>query len=63
MKGGVGGNDEPTPARSDAAHSSTVRPCLVTKFGSKIYYAKRRFSVVSKCRHMYEILNVDKIKN
>jgi hypothetical protein len=24
---------------------------------------KRRFSVISKCRHMHEVLNVDEIKN
>jgi hypothetical protein len=29
----------------------------------KFHYAKRRFSVTSKNRHMYEVLNVDEIKN
>jgi hypothetical protein len=29
----------------------------------KFHYAKRRFSVTSKCRQMHEVLNVDEIKN
>jgi hypothetical protein len=40
-----------------------VRPGLLPKFSPKFYYAKRRFSVTSKYRHIYEVLNVDKIKN
>jgi hypothetical protein len=27
------------------------------------HYTKRRFSITSKCRHMYEVLNIDEIKN
>jgi hypothetical protein len=38
-------------------------PCLDAKFFSKFYYAKRRFSITSKYRHMYGVLNVDEIKN
>jgi hypothetical protein len=38
-------------------------PCLVPNFSPKFHYAKRRFPVTSKCRHMYEVLNVDEIKN
>jgi hypothetical protein len=33
------------------------------KYFSKFYYAKRRFSITSKCRHMHGVLNVDEIKN
>jgi hypothetical protein len=33
------------------------------KYFPKFYYAKRRFSITSKCRHMDEVLNVDEIKN
>jgi hypothetical protein len=36
-----------------------VRPALLPKF----YYEKKRFPVTSKYRHIYEVLNVDKIKN
>jgi hypothetical protein len=28
------------------------RPCLDPKFSPKFHYAKRRFPVTSKCRHM-----------
>jgi hypothetical protein len=38
-------------------------PCLDPKFHPKFHYAKRRFSVTSKCRHIYRVLNVDEIKN
>jgi hypothetical protein len=38
-------------------------PCLDAKFSPKFHYAKRRFPVTSKCRHMYGVLNVDEIKN
>jgi hypothetical protein len=33
------------------------------KFTPKFHYAKRRFPITSKCRHMYGVLNVDEIKN
>jgi hypothetical protein len=33
------------------------------KFTLKFHYAKRRFSVTLKCRHMYDVLNIDEIKN
>jgi hypothetical protein len=29
----------------------------------KFYYAKRRFPVTSKYRHIYGVLNIDEIKN
>jgi hypothetical protein len=38
-----------------------VGPCLDAKYFLKFYYAKRRFPVTSKCRHMYGVLNVDEI--
>jgi hypothetical protein len=37
-------------------------PCLDAKFFPKFHYAKRRFPITSKCRHMYGVLNVDEIK-
>jgi hypothetical protein len=40
-----------------------LRPCLDAKFFSKFYYAKRRFPITSKCRHMHGVPNVDEIKN
>jgi hypothetical protein len=40
-----------------------LRPCLDTKFTPKFHYAKRRFTITSKCRHIYGVLNVDEIKN
>jgi hypothetical protein len=39
------------------------RACLDPKYFPKFYYAKRRFPITSKCRHIYEVLNVDEIKN
>jgi hypothetical protein len=33
------------------------------KFVPKFHYVKRRFSITSKCRHIYGVLNVDEIKN
>jgi hypothetical protein len=38
--------------------------CFVTWawFTPKFYYAKRRFSVISKYRHIYEVLNIGEIK-
>jgi hypothetical protein len=54
-------------------HSATVKHTLFftdcslafldPKYFPKFYYAKRRISITSKCRHMHEVLNVDKIKN
>jgi hypothetical protein len=35
----------------------------IPEFTSKFYYAKRRFPITSKCRHIYGVLNVDEIKN
>jgi hypothetical protein len=50
--------------KSSAAREHTYfRPGLVPNFSPKFYYAKRRFSVTSKYRHMYIVLNVDEIKN
>jgi hypothetical protein len=42
---------------------SPCDPCLVPQFSLKFHYAKRRFPVISKYRQMYEVLNVDEIKN
>jgi hypothetical protein len=42
---------------------SPLSTCLVPLILSKFHYAKRRFSVTSKCRQMHGVLNVDKIKN
>jgi hypothetical protein len=38
-------------------------PRLDAKFSLKFYYVKKRFPIISKCRHMYGVLNVDEIKN
>jgi hypothetical protein len=38
-------------------------PCLDPKYFPKLHYVKRRFSITSKCRHMYGVVNVDEIKN
>jgi hypothetical protein len=40
-----------------------LRPCLVPQIHPKFYYAKRRFPITSKYRHMHGVLNVDEIKN
>jgi hypothetical protein len=32
-------------------------------FSPKFHYAKRRFSITSKCQQMHGVLNVDEIKN
>jgi hypothetical protein len=40
-----------------------LAPCLGPSILPKFYYAKRRFSVTSKCRQMHGVLNVDEIKN
>jgi hypothetical protein len=45
------------------SNSFQLRPRLVSKFSPKFHYAKRRFSITSKCRQMHGILNVDEIKN
>jgi hypothetical protein len=42
---------------------ATTRACLDPKYFPKFHYAKRRFPITSKCRHIYEVLNVDEIKN
>jgi hypothetical protein len=42
---------------------SSLTPCLDTEFLPKFHYAKRRFPIISKCRHMHGVLNVDEIKN
>jgi hypothetical protein len=39
------------------------RPCLDAKYFPKFHYAKRRFPITSKYRHMHGVLNVDEIKN
>jgi hypothetical protein len=39
-----------------------LEPCLDTKFDHQIYYAKFLFPVTLKCRHVYEVLNIDEIK-
>jgi hypothetical protein len=43
--------------------ASLFGPCLDAKFSLKFHYAKKRFSIISKCRHMHRVLNVDEIKN
>jgi hypothetical protein len=48
-----------TPAHIDARNHAL----LVPNFSPKFHYAKRRFPVTSKYRHMHGVLNVDKIKN
>jgi hypothetical protein len=40
-----------------------ARICLDPKYFPKFYYAKRRFPITSKYRHMHAVLNVDEIKN
>jgi hypothetical protein len=40
-----------------------IGPCLDAKFFPKFHYAKKKFSITLKCRHMYGVLNVDEIKN
>jgi hypothetical protein len=42
---------------------TTPKPCLDAKFSLKFHYAKKRFPITSKCRHMNGVLNVDEIKN
>jgi hypothetical protein len=37
--------------------------CLDSKYFSKFHYAKRRFPITSKYRHMHGVLNIDEIKN
>jgi hypothetical protein len=37
--------------------------CLDIKFFPKFHYANKKFPITSKCRYMYEVLNVDEIKN
>jgi hypothetical protein len=38
-------------------------PGLDSQIHPRFHYAKRRFSITSKYRHMHGVLNVDKIKN
>jgi hypothetical protein len=45
------------------AGQSKLRPCLVHKFFSQILLCKKKIPITSKYRHMYVVLNVDKIKN
>jgi hypothetical protein len=49
------------PGSMDTA--TKQRACLDSKYFTKFHYAKRRFPITSKCRHMHEVLNVDEIKN
>jgi hypothetical protein len=53
----------PFPLPAKPSRSRRLCPCLDTRFRLKFYYAKKRFSVTSKCRHMHEVSNVDEIKN
>jgi hypothetical protein len=41
----------------------SIRPCLDFRILPKFHYTKRRFSITSKYRYIYEVLNVDEIKN
>jgi hypothetical protein len=34
-------------------HAIFLRPCLLPKFSPKFYYAKRKFPITSKYRHIY----------
>jgi hypothetical protein len=54
---------DPNNYRVRNSRLPVFRPCLDANFFSKFYYAKRRFPITSKCRHMYRVLNVDEIKN
>jgi hypothetical protein len=65
MKSGVGccAGKEGFSLRKGGKRSSKQWPCLDAKYFSKFHYAKRRFSVTSKYRHMHGVLNVDEIKN
>jgi hypothetical protein len=45
------------------AEVTLLRPSLDPKFFPKFYYAKRRFHITSKYRHMHGVLNIDEIKN
>jgi hypothetical protein len=58
-----GDNTAEEDAMAVAAGADKSRPCLLPKFFTKFHYAKRRFPITSKCRHIYEVLNVDEIKN
>jgi hypothetical protein len=54
----------PTPVLSRS--TVTVLAAIIsadTQIHPKFHYAKRRFSITSKCRHIYGVLNVDEIKN
>jgi hypothetical protein len=59
----------PIPSRRTPRHrwrSTEVRfqgLVYIHKFTPKFHYAKRRFSITSKYRHIYGVLNVDEIKN
>jgi hypothetical protein len=53
----------PATTYSDDAHDSSCWPLLSSPIFPKFYYAKRRFSVTSKCRQMHGVLNVNEIKN
>jgi hypothetical protein len=37
-------------------------PGLVPNSYPKFHYAKKRFPITSKCRHMHGVLNIDEIK-
>jgi hypothetical protein len=61
--------DEAVPVRGLPAASSPAKDERGTisknvglpKFTPKFYYAKRRFSITSKYRHIYGVLNIDEI--
>jgi hypothetical protein len=38
-------------------------PCLVFNFNPEIPLCKKKILIISKCWHMYGVLNVDEIKN
>jgi hypothetical protein len=42
---------------------SKVWPCLDAKFQPQIPLCKKKIPILSKCRHMHGVLNVDEIKN
>jgi hypothetical protein len=40
-----------------------IRPCLVSKVCHQILLCKNKILIISKCRHIYGVLNVDEIKS
>jgi hypothetical protein len=49
--------------KEETSQITNLGACLDPKYFPKFHYAKIRFSITSKYRHMHEVLNVDEIKN